>query len=87
LRFVWRKEKQTQSCLSLTNVKTVILPKLKDPRVDPSDDDNTAIILASENGRIEVVSLLLEDERDYSEIKKMNFLIKILENTDNLQNE
>lgn len=36
---------------------------LKDPRVDPSDMDCYALILASANGYSEIVKLLLEDER------------------------
>ena len=36
---------------------------LADPRVDPSDQDNSAIRWASLNGRLEVVRLLLADPR------------------------
>lgn len=36
---------------------------LKDPRVDPSAENNSAIILASENGHLDVVRLLLSDHR------------------------
>jgi len=36
---------------------------LQDERVDPSDNNNWAIQMASKNGHIEVVKLLLQDKR------------------------
>ena len=36
---------------------------LEDPRVDPSDRDNTAIGLTASFGRLDVVKLLLDDPR------------------------
>ena len=36
---------------------------LKDPRVDPSDDNNNSIRRASKNGHLEIVKLLLQDPR------------------------
>ncbi len=36
---------------------------LSDPRVDPSANDNEALQLASENGHLDVVKVLLEDPR------------------------
>jgi hypothetical protein len=36
---------------------------LKDERVDPSADDNHAVLLAAQNGHFAVVDRLLEDDR------------------------
>src|SRR3989304_5945772 len=36
---------------------------LQDPKVDPSDQNNYAIRLASRKGHVEVVKLLLQDSR------------------------
>ena len=51
----------TQAC-EYNQVEVVKL-LLQDPRVDPSYQNNYAIILASENGHVEVVKLLLQDPR------------------------
>ena len=41
----------------------VVKRLLLDSRVDPSDQDNIALIMASELGYIEIVELLLSDSR------------------------
>ena len=62
------------------DVKNVKL-LLADPRVDPSDDDNFAIRLASNYGQTEVVKLLLADPRvDWRLATTKNQLIKTEEN-------
>ncbi len=47
------------------NYKPIVKILLNDPlkRVDPSDDDNSAIITAASDGNTELVSLLLTDDR------------------------
>lgn len=44
---------------NINNVKLL----LKDERVDPSNKDNYAILLASKNGYYNIVKLLLKDKR------------------------
>ena len=49
---------------------------LKDERVDPSADDNYAIIKSAENGHLDVVEFLLKDER-VDPSAKDNFAIRM----------
>ena len=44
---------------NINNVKLL----LNDKRVDPSDDNNWAIKLASQNGHVDIVNLLWQDQR------------------------
>ena len=55
---------------------------LADPRVDPFNNDNYAIVYASKNGHFKIVKLLLADPRvrdelTLNEIKKYSNLLKI----------
>ncbi len=58
---------------------------LQDKRVDPSVDDNYAIIKASKYGRIDIVNLLLQDKRvDPSAQENEAFLSAILQRETNI---
>lgn len=58
-----RRHQSSSSLQSELETRIQFRLLLADPRVDPSSQDNAAIILASSKGHSEIVQLLLADDR------------------------
>ena len=57
-----KQQEKFDLAINNNDIKNVKL-LLKDKRVNPSNNNNSAILLASQNGHLEIVKLLLKDKR------------------------